>query len=274
MRTIKVGFLCMAAGLLVAPAMRAQSFPVCTGNPLQSFTGTWAFKESGYNFPPTQFLAAAGRFTAAVGVDRAGNPRGVLTITQTTSVDGNPARLETDAGTFQINSDCTGGTLTFNVSSRPDQYDFYFVNASKIVFTSSNSGSILTGSAERVTSLAACAASPLQTFAGTWVFSYEGFQFPPTAFLTASGRFVATVGPRGGVLRITQTASIDGSPARHEFDAGSFQLNADCTGGHLTFNTSSRPIQLDFFFSDPNTIVFAGSNSGDIVVGKAQRFGS
>ena len=54
---------------------------------------------------------------ASVGTDRGGNPIGLLTVTQTSSIDGSPTRQEIDAGRFQVNSDCTGGTLTFRTTN-------------------------------------------------------------------------------------------------------------------------------------------------------------
>ena len=262
-----------SAALFLQSEAKAQT---CPGLPV--LVGAWAFSTDGFNFPPTRFLASAGVFVASVGTDRAGNPIGLLAITQTTSLDGSPTRQENDFGRFQINADCTGGTLTFNVSSRPVQFDFFFVNTSEIRLIATNSADIVEGSAKRIIA-AGCPANPLDALTGTWVFSSEGFQFPPTAFLAAAGRFIATpgldrAGNPIGLLAITQTSARDGSTTRQEADAGRFQINSDCTGGTLTFNVSSRPIQFDFFFVSVNEIIFVGSNNADIVIGSARRFGT
>jgi hypothetical protein len=256
-----------AAGVLVAPSAHAQ----CPAIPLSTLVGTWAFSAEGFQFPPTLFLGSGGRFVASITAAGVG----VLTITQTASIDGNIVRQEVDAGRFQISDDCTRGTLTFNVSSRPIQFDFFFVNANEIVMVGSNSRDIVTGEATRVAAVA-CPADPLLSLSGTWVFSTEGFTFPPTRFLGSAGRFVATINATtgAGVLSITQSTSVDGGPTRLETDAGRFQVDPGCAGGTLTFNTSSRPVQFDFFFVNANEILLVGSNNGDIVTGEARRFGT
>lgn len=68
----------VAAGLFLGPQAKAQ----CPANinPLQILTGSWAFKQEGLA-PPGE--GAAGRFTASLGTDRAGNTIGVLTVTST-----------------------------------------------------------------------------------------------------------------------------------------------------------------------------------------------
>ena len=54
-----------------------------------------------------------------LGADRALNPLGVLTITQTAAITASITRLETDTGRYQLSADCTVGSLVFNVGSRP-----------------------------------------------------------------------------------------------------------------------------------------------------------
>src|SRR5438046_2142863 len=98
-----------------------------TGGP-----GVWNFEMDGFNFPPTTLLASVGRFVATLGTDRSGATIGILSITQTTSIDGSIARLETDIGRFKVNPGCETGTLTFNTSSRPAQFDFFVVSINEI----------------------------------------------------------------------------------------------------------------------------------------------
>jgi len=269
---------CIFALVLMIPQANAQC-PAGTTNPLQAFAGTWTFESDGFNFPPTNFLASAGRITASIGADRAGNPLGVLTITQSSSIDGSTTRLETDAGRFAVFADCSGGTLTFNVSSFPVQFDFFFASPNSIVFVGTNNGHIISGTMTRVSAdqvSPTCPANPLSTLFGTWAFEWDGFNFPPTMFLAAAGRFTASQGTDRagnpiGLLSVTQSSSIDGSPTRLETDAGRFALNADCSGGTLTFNVSSRPVQFDFFFTNPNSIQLIATTGATIAEGSATR---
>jgi hypothetical protein len=116
--------------LLLAPLASAQ----CTGNPLQALAGTWTFRAAGVG---AASFVSAGQFTATIGVDRAGSPLGRLTIVATTIVDGVVIRQEVDAGTYQILPDCSGGTLTINLSTRPIAYDFWFLEgATEMYFVS------------------------------------------------------------------------------------------------------------------------------------------
>ena len=128
----------LLAGAVTAPPAHAQ----CT---LDTFTGTWVFSMEGFAVPRIQVLAAAGRIVATISPSGSG----VLAITSTSGVNGTTTRLEKDAGRFQVNSDCSGGTLTFNLSSRPAQFDFFFVHFGKIVFVGTNNGDVLLGKAER-----------------------------------------------------------------------------------------------------------------------------
>jgi len=279
--------LCILAGSLLIPQARAAC---STSTPLDALAGVWTFNTEGFNFPPTQFLASAGRFVATPGVTKGPNvlPIGYLAVAQTASVDGSPTRLSIDAfsppatlgnSRYQVNDDCTAGSLLLNTPGRADQLDFYFITPDEIVFTGSNNADIVNGSAKRVSAglvSPACPANPLSTLVGTWTFSVDGFRFPPTLFLSTVGRFTASIGADTagnpiGVMAIVQTAAISGSPSRLETDPGRFALNGNCSGGNLTFNTGSGPRQYDFWFNSPDTITIVGSNNGDIVEGFARR---
>lgn len=126
---IKFALVCVIASLLLVPQAYAQtSCPAGITNPLQVLVETWSFQYNGWIDAPQLPLAAAGQIVASIGTDRAGNPVGRLTITQTSNQNGSITRLEKDVGTYQIFPDCSGGTLALNVSSRPVAFDFWFHN--------------------------------------------------------------------------------------------------------------------------------------------------
>lgn len=121
-------------------------------NPLQALVGTWAFSTKGFA-PSTQPLASSGQFKASISSAGVG----VLTVTDTASRNGQITRLETDAGTFQVFPDCSGGSLRFNLSTGPAGFDFGFVNAgSELFFTTNNLGDITDGSARRADCTRGC----------------------------------------------------------------------------------------------------------------------
>jgi hypothetical protein len=121
--------------------------------PLEVLTGRWAFNTEGTGLPFDQRghgtgharrladssadeplgsglkrglgrpVASAGSFEASVD-PKAG---GVLTITVTTSRNGQIVQLETGDGSYDLFPDCSGGTLSFNLESGPVAYDFFFV---------------------------------------------------------------------------------------------------------------------------------------------------
>jgi hypothetical protein len=121
-------------------------------NPLQALAGTWSFSMDGTALS-TQPFASAGRFVAGIGTDLVGNPIGLLTITNTSG----SVRQETDTGRYQINPDCSGGTLTFNLSSHPITLDFWFVNGGgELFFANTNPGDIIRGSGKRGDCIPGC----------------------------------------------------------------------------------------------------------------------
>lgn len=253
----------LLADVLLVPSAQAQT---CPANRLQLLTGQWAFSIEGFTRTPDRAVVSAGRFVA--------NAQGLLSITASSNIQGSPVRLETDAGRFQVSAGCKGGTLTFNLSSRPMQFDFFFAGPDEIILIGSNNGDIVRGSAKRVAP-AACPADRLLALAGDWSFSIDGFFVPAPRFLAWVGRFTASVGSNRtgapiGELLITSSSSADGSPVRLETDAGRYQINADCTGGTLTFNLSSRPMQFDFVFTAQGQIAFVSTNHSDILVGSAR----
>ncbi|MES1261890.1 MAG: hypothetical protein ABUS49_09145, partial [Acidobacteriota bacterium] len=196
------------AALLLAPGASA----ACPAQPLTALTGTWAFSTDGFTIPAFLFLGSGGCFTAAPGVDKSGNPIGVLSITETASINGQIARFEGAQGRYQLNDDCTGGSLSFYVGSRPVQFDFFFVNSGEMVVVASDNGDVVTGTARLVTGIT-CTATPSAAIAGTWVFDLEGFDlvrgFPEVA---SAGRFVVA----GNVVNVLQTAGVYGGNVRYD----------------------------------------------------------
>lgn len=142
-RYVSMNGICVFGGLLLVSQAHAQ----CPAgiSPLQLFAGTWTFSTRGFVQPNTftpiggqQPFASTGRFVASMG--------GLLAITESSSNNGQVVRLATDAGSFQLNPDCSGGSLTFNTDTRPRKFDFAFVGGGcEISFVSSDAGSILSG---------------------------------------------------------------------------------------------------------------------------------
>jgi hypothetical protein len=125
MKSFTIFTFTVIAGLLMTPWAHAQATTSkCPANinPLQLLVGTWTFSTQGFGPTSTQPFSSAGQFVARIGTDG----RGSLTITNTASRNGQITRLETDAGTYQLLPDCSGGTLTFNLSTGPLQFDFWF----------------------------------------------------------------------------------------------------------------------------------------------------
>lgn len=146
-----IASIVFAVGVLAALPVYAQpvasSCPAGISNPLQTLEGAWTYSADGV-FPPTQQYASAGTFLASIGTDKAGNPKGLLAITQTTSRNGQIIRQESDAGSYQVSPDCSGGTLTLNLSTRPIAFDFWYVaGGNEIRFVSITQGASVQGSA-------------------------------------------------------------------------------------------------------------------------------
>jgi hypothetical protein len=119
--------------------------PAGTASPLTGLTGTWTFGMDG-QVPRGIPFDAPGQFTASISTVNNGQV-GILSLTQSSSTS---VRLETDSGTYQIFPDCSGGTMTFNVSNRPLAFDFWFDDTfGEIRFVSTTSDAAAQGSARR-----------------------------------------------------------------------------------------------------------------------------
>jgi len=96
--------------------------------------------------------------------------------------------------------------------------------------------------------------NPLEALVGEWTFSSK--TFAASQPFVSAGRFVASTGNQTGnpkrvpkgVLSITQTSNNNGEVISQEPLTGAYEVFEDCSGGSLTFNTSSGPIDIDFWF--------------------------
>jgi hypothetical protein len=255
----------IAVGVSPGPAAcGVNGFP----DPLSLFRN-WTYSMEGFA-PSALPFTSAGQFAASIG--GAGSQGGILKIANTSSQNGLITRQELDAGRYSIYPDCSGGTLTFNLSTRPLQFDFWFVGFDQIAFVSTTGGFTVHGTA--VASATSCPANPLDILNGTWTFSTEGFSLSAQPF-TSAGRFVASSssrsGNQNGFLAITSTSSQNGLIVSQEADAGAYQIYPDCSGGTLTFNLSTRPLQFDFWFATEKEIRFVSTTGGATIRGAAAR---
>lgn len=142
MKSWKLATMFAAALLLLVPsAVKAQ--PTCPAgvNPLSVFVGTWSYQASlvsAVGFPPLPVsYGSAGQFTASIGIDRrSGGPAGVIRAVQSSIVNGNPVRLESDDGTstYSVFSNCGGVTISLNFSTRPVAFDCWFQAGRSILY--------------------------------------------------------------------------------------------------------------------------------------------
>jgi hypothetical protein len=248
-------------------ACGADGFP----DPLSLFQ-RWTYSMEGFAIG-SQPLASSGQFQASISTGKPGTLTRVLNITNSSSQNGQITSQETDGGTYQINSNCSGGTLTFNLSTRPIQFDFWFAGFGRIAFISTTVGFTVHGTASA--SAITCPSNPLDALTGTWTYSTEGLTGAAVPF-SSSGLFLASTGAGRsgnvtGLLNITNTSSQNGLITSQEVDGGSFQVNANCSGGTLTFNLSTRPLQFDFWFIDDHEIRFVSTSAGFTIRGTATR---
>lgn len=273
--------LVAAAALAAASSLHAAAPPPfnCAANPLAALSGPYVFSVEGALPLPQRIplgatnneYAITGRFVASISSNAAGAPIGVLKVTAT-SVNsgvlppGSVTRLETDVGGFQVNSNCTGGTIWFNLSSRPMAFDFWFFDSREQIFLVSNSnGFSLAGQA--LIAPSACPAgvtNPLQVLTDTFAFTAHGI---------ANGTYyiAGTFAPAAGLLSITASSDLGGSVTRFESDTGSYTVYPDCSGGQFTYNLSSRPIQYDFWFVFGFKELYFISTNSLAVVGSATK---
>lgn len=132
-----------------APSAQA-TVPACPAgvtNPASQLVGTWSYNFNGWTSPLFSPFSSAGQFIAMLQTVNGNANTPVLSITQSTT-DG--ARQETATGTFTVNSDCSGGTITFFTSSRGLQFDFWFAASfTELRLISTTPGTWFSGTATR-----------------------------------------------------------------------------------------------------------------------------
>jgi hypothetical protein len=249
----------LGVALLSAP----QAFSQCAVDPLH--LTRWTF-----NAQATAHQPEGGRFDhdfAIAGQVAAANGR--LEILATSIIRRTPTRLERDAGSYTLNANCTGGTITMNLSSYPMQYDFWFYNNNRSLYmVSIIGGKQAVGSATRAPlGCPVGVTDPLGALVSSYTLKLQGLIEDPYAFafagvMTASGAIQTHLPAwlRVGGLDIVATSNLTrgGSVVRYERDRGSYAVADSCTYGSLTFNLSSFPVQYDFFFHE-------GHNNADVI---------
>lgn len=131
-QTLTLAAVCILSSMLLVPQAEAADpggpmtqCPIAA-NPLIVLTGPWTFKLDGLNF------GAAGRFVATVGSDPRSNQPGLLlgllSFVVTSNNNGTVLRQEVNTAKYQINFDCTGGSLSLVLGSHPITLDFWFTD--------------------------------------------------------------------------------------------------------------------------------------------------
>lgn len=148
-RIVAAAFVAVFLTVGFAPAAKA-TVPACPAgvtNPLTQLVGTWSYNFNGWVNPLFTPFSSAGQFIATLQTVNGVPNTPVLSITQSTT-DG--IRQETAPGTFSINSDCSGGTITFYTSSRGFLFDFWFAaNFTELRLVSTSPGTWTSGTATR-----------------------------------------------------------------------------------------------------------------------------
>jgi hypothetical protein len=146
---------CLVAGTLVATPAHGKDdkarteCPKSISNPLELLQGTWGFNTAGTRNSKEQPVASAGSFVASMNT-QAGRSNGVLTITTTTSRNGEIVELDTGTGSYEVFPDCSGGTLHFNLQkSGSGSYYFFFGSPGDISLVGSDFGDSIWGSGGR-----------------------------------------------------------------------------------------------------------------------------
>jgi hypothetical protein len=148
-RMVPAAFVAVFLTVGFTPVAKA-TVPACPAgvtNPLSQLVGTWSYNFNGFVTPPFLPFASAGQFIATLQTVNGTPNTPVLSITQS-STDG--VRQEVAPGTFSVNADCSGGTITFYTSSRGFLFDFWFAaNFTELRMVATGGNSYISGTATR-----------------------------------------------------------------------------------------------------------------------------
>jgi hypothetical protein len=236
----------------------------CQTNPLQSLLGTWTYETSGF-FGQTLPFASAGIFTAALS-PVAGSLTGIVIFTNTISMGGYITGETAYTGTYSVLSNCSGGTITFNLSANRMQFNFYFEKGgTEIVLVSEDLGDTVIGRA-KLGPASPCPSNPLQALSGSWTFSLSGF-VPGLVPYAAAGYFTASIkNGTQGVLTITDTVNRGGDIGGATAGNGIYTITPGCTGGTLFIYGTSTPQNFNFYFVNGDTELYLISGDGGVTV--------
>ncbi len=104
-----------------------------------------------------------------------------------------------------------------------------------------------------------CPADPTQLLQGApWAFRLET-PGGGDAGARAIGTFKAFP---GSYLQVDETIQANGVLTRGGQFRGRYSVDADCSGGSLSFMANALPVQLDFIFAGPDEILFTTNSQG------------
>jgi hypothetical protein len=257
-------------------------------SPLQLITGqTWVFQTQSSANPMGE--ASIGKFTATYVPPTTKLPsgKGTLNITETISLPSTVVReLAVPGGSYEINPDCSGGTLFFSTAEQPAQFTFIFARNFTQMYLMSSVVSAdipinIWGKATLLFSPIVCPANPLNVFNGTTF----GFGLSPASYYGSNppaGVGIFTAGPgtdRGSTVGLVSgtlsLAPFDGSPTiQASFPEGRYTVDPDCSGGTISFLTSVLPQGFQYIFvnSDFTEMYMLSLDETDPLGGDAKRF--
>ncbi|MBV9267181.1 MAG: hypothetical protein JO061_13510 [Acidobacteriaceae bacterium] len=270
--------ICVLAVSCVAGQAKADC-PASVTNPLNLIAGTtWAFQTN----DGLAGDATVGTFTAQVSTPKgATTPQGVLTIQETFNNAGSIGRQVTGTGSYQVNSDCSSGSLLFKVGNNSYVYAFVmaptgthmYLASANINVPNSGLGASSAGNRGVATLLSGpptCnGANPLSTLVGTWGFLTQDYES------SAVGIFKASIDPKSGlgVLTLTETSSgFGGNLVVQQIGTGQYQVYPDCSGGQINFNADAYSYQYAFVFAGPSQIymVSDSTDSPNVTLGASR----
>jgi len=256
--------VCIIGSLLLSPGAQGQC-PGGLADPLYVINGTtWAFQTQDDDIGD----GAVGLFQAHVQLPTGINPylTGILTLTMTSNAGGAVTVQQLVTGKYQVNSTCTGGELFFNANQNAYQYAFVFNSGRTEMYMTSNSNDVRSntslgpyagnhGKASLKTTPLGCPAglaNPLYLLDGTtWSFQAVDYVGSSIGIFVAHVQLPTGINPYlTGVLSVTETTSTQGNVYNMQMFPGRYQIDRDCSGGELLFNTNFNSYHYAFVFAD------------------------